>query len=458
MRSIWAVAINTLRQALRMKIAVVFTLLLLIFLPALGFTVSGDGTLTGKLQTFISYGLSLVSLLLCLLTIVASVYTLSNDLVEKQIFTVLTKPIRRYQLLLGKLFGILMLDFVLLIVFGSIIYTTAIAMPKFSEATEFEKFVADNSFFTARASLKPKEPNVSKEVKKLFERRRKNGQLPQSVLNKPDAQRNYLKRLTKQVKLNKLSVPPGGTMLWQFENVKPVSKDDKLFVRFKYDVSKNPHDLQVAGQWFVGDNRQYGTVVKTPYENVERRDLIRTPQEIAVSSDVIAEDGYLAVAFHNDPRFNDTVVIFPPVDGLAVLYKADSFTANFIKALIMIYLRLVFLGCLGILSATFLSFPIAILLCLLVFTTGSISGFIIESFDFIGETMGDIYSYTVKPLIQMLPQFDKVNPNSYLVPARLLSWLFLSRVFAVMICIKSVIIMTLALIIFAFREVGRVIV
>lgn len=99
MRSIWAVAINTLRQALRMKIAVVFTLLLLIFLPALGFTVSGDGTLTGKLQTFISYGLSLVSLLLCLLTIVASVYTLSNDLVEKQIFTVLTKPIRRYQLL-----------------------------------------------------------------------------------------------------------------------------------------------------------------------------------------------------------------------------------------------------------------------------------------------------------------------------------------------------------------------
>ena len=458
MRSIWAVAINTLRQALRMKIAVVFTLLLLIFLPAFGYTVSGDGTLTGKLQTFISYGLSLVSLLLCLLTIVASVYTLSNDLTEKQIFTVLTKPLRRYQLLLGKLFGILMLDFILMIVFGAIIYIIAVSMPKFSESTEFEKFVADNAFFTARASLKPKEPDVTKEVKALFERRRKNGQLPQAVLENPEAQRNYLKRLTKQVKLSKRSVPTGGAILWQFEKVKPLSEDDKLFIRFKYDVSRNPHDLQVTGQWFVGDNRQYGRDIKTHYENIERRDVIRTPQEIAVSADVIAEDGYLAVAFRNDPRANDTVVIFPPVDGLEVLYKADSFTANFIKALIMIYLRLVFLSCLGILSATFLSFPIAILLCLLVFSTGSISGFIIESFDFIGETMGNIYSYTVKPLIQMLPQFDKVNPNTYLVPARLLSWSFLSSVFAIMVCIKSVIIMIFALIIFSFREVGRVIV
>ena len=70
MRSIWAVAVNTVKQALRMKVAVVFIILLVVLLPAMGLAMTGDGTLKGRLQTFVSYGLSLTSFLLCLLTIV----------------------------------------------------------------------------------------------------------------------------------------------------------------------------------------------------------------------------------------------------------------------------------------------------------------------------------------------------------------------------------------------------
>ena len=76
MRSIWAVATNTIKQALRMKVAAVFIILLLVLLPAMGFSTTGDETLKGRLQTFVSYGLSLTSILLCLLTIIVS---LSRD-------------------------------------------------------------------------------------------------------------------------------------------------------------------------------------------------------------------------------------------------------------------------------------------------------------------------------------------------------------------------------------------
>ena len=63
MHSIWAVATNTIKQALRMKVALVFTLLLIVILPVLGFSATGDETLKGRLQTFVSYSLSLMSFL-----------------------------------------------------------------------------------------------------------------------------------------------------------------------------------------------------------------------------------------------------------------------------------------------------------------------------------------------------------------------------------------------------------
>ena len=72
MDRIWAVAKNAIRQALRMKVAAIFVVLLLVLLPVMGLTATGDGTLLGRLQTFVSYGMSLTSLLLCLLTIIVA--------------------------------------------------------------------------------------------------------------------------------------------------------------------------------------------------------------------------------------------------------------------------------------------------------------------------------------------------------------------------------------------------
>ena len=111
MHSIWAVAINTIRQALRMKVALVFIVLLIVLIPVLGYTTTGDETLKGRLQTFVSYSLSLTSFSLCLLTIIVSIYSVTSDIDQRQIYTVITKPIYRYQLLLGKLLGVLLLDF-----------------------------------------------------------------------------------------------------------------------------------------------------------------------------------------------------------------------------------------------------------------------------------------------------------------------------------------------------------
>jgi hypothetical protein len=216
--------------------------------------------------------------------------------------------------------------------------------------------------------------------------------------------------------------------------------------------------MQVYGRWFVGDYQyiRYGTESKTPvYDRIHKRS-VRNFHEIEVPADVVPELGHLAVAFQNYP-LNNTVIIFPP-DGIEVLYKADTFTGNFVRAVLLILSRLIFLACLGILASTFLSFPVAILLCLVLFATASVSGFVIESFSYLSENISVIYSYTIKWIIQLLPQFDKYNPTKFLVPARLLSWSLLARCAAVMVCIKAFLLLVLALVIFSYREIAKIIV
>ena len=147
----------------------------------------------------------------------------------------------------------------------------------------------------------------------------------------------------------------------------------------------------------------------------------RMIREFEVPGQVVARDGYLAVGFFNDPA-NNTVVIFPIEDGFEVLYKAGGFEANFLRAVALIFVKLVFMAALGIFAGSFLSFPVAVLLCLVVFLTGTVSGFVLESFGYLGSQIGVVYEYSLKLLVQVLPQFDQISPTGFLVAGRLIPW------------------------------------
>ncbi len=459
MRRMWAVATNTIRQALRMKVAAIFIVLLLVLLPVMGFTATGDGTLKGRLQTFVSYGLSLTSLLLSMLTIIVSIYTVTSDIEHRQIYTVVTKPIRRYQIILGKVLGVIVLDVALLVLFAGIVYGVTSWIPKFVNATEEERQVVDNEFYTARASLVPPLADVQKEVEATYRRLSKEDL---ATIYPNMTREEVFKQLTNRHRLEKRAAAAGQMLVWEFRNVKVHDPNQSLFVRFKYDVSVTPQDEQVYGHWQVGDPRQSPQDAQAQPQTLiwqqTRKDSVRKFHELEVPASVVAKDGYVAVGFLNPSPLNNTVVLFPIEDGLEVLYKADTFTGNFVRAGLLILCRLVFLACLGALAASFLSFPVAILFCVVIFFTGTMSGFIVDSFGYMGQNTSRIYAYTVQKILQLLPQFDKYNPTKFLVPARLMTWGFLGQVALVMVMIKGLLLLALALLIFSFRELAKVVV
>jgi len=455
MHSIWAVARNTLAQALRMKIAAVVVLLLLILLPLMSMVMDGDGTLLGKLQTFTSYGLGLISLLLCILTIAISTFTLSNDIKRKHIFLVITKPIHRWQLVLGKLVAVILLNVVLLGIFSGVLYACTLLIPRMVGASEIEKLRANAEFFTSRMGIKAEidRDMLSVQAQKHYDELEKSGQIPEQM-----SYARIMNELFGQEMMKAQKVDPGEVKEWEFEKVRVKNPDDPdaiLFVRCQYQVTTTPPDEKVFGMWKIGDLRQLkgGAKLTTPIYNVERAGAIRVAQEFAIPANAIAEDGTLGIAFYNNPSLNQTTVI---PEELEVLYQTGGFTGNFIRAVLMILVRLIFLAVLGISLTTWLSFPVAILVCVSVFFVGLTNGFILDAIDSLGATAGIIYSLTVKPLLWLLPQFDgDYNPNGYIVDGRTIRWTFLATIAIFTLFIKGLLMLFAGMLIFSRREVAK---
>jgi hypothetical protein len=253
-------------------------------------------------------------------------------------------------------------------------------------------------------------------------------------------------------------IDPGEVKEWAFENVRLKNPDDPnafLFVRYKYRALSPPPNENVVGAWQVGDLRQLkiNQRMETPVYNYEQPEKIEIIHEFVVPANAIADDGYLGLRFYNNPAYNKTTII---PEELEVLYQTGTFTENYIRAVLMILVRLVFLSVLGISLTTWLSFPVAILVCLVVFFAGLTNGFILEAIDSLGAAAGTVYSFTIKPLLWLLPRFDgDYNPNNYIVSGRTLHWSFLAMTITVTLLLKGLLLLLAGMLVFSRREVAK---
>ncbi len=457
MRNIWAVASNTIAQALRMKIAAVTIVLLLILLPLMSVIMSGDGTLLGKLQSFASYGLSLVSVLLCLFTITIATFTLSNDIRRRHLDMVVTKPIHRHQIVLGKFLGIVVLDGMLLAAFTAIVYGLTMAMPVIREADEVQARQARAEFFTARKVIRPlsHEAAMKARAKERCRELEKRGQLPDPQ-TMPTEQ--VLQQLYQQEVMANKSVETATVREWEFSGLRASSDpNDVLFVRYKFNASPEPYDSQVRSEWRIGDLASFklgASRPRSPIYAVERAESVRNVHEFAVPADCVSEEGNLTVAFFNNPSMNNGTVIF---EEMELLYRVGSFEANLLRTTLLIGVRLVFLAALGVSLSTWLSFPVGSLVALVVFFAGLINGFIVESLGSFGSAMGTFYRFTIRPLLYLVPRFDgPYSPTEYIVSGHILEWTFLGKAFLITIVIQAVLLILLGIWIFHRREIAKV--
>jgi len=121
MGNVWTITRHTLAESIRQKTVVFLIVLLAVLMLGLPFATRGDDTLSGAVQSFLTYSLTVLGFLLSCVTIFLS-KTVSDDLTGKQILILMTKPLARWQYVVGKWLGIVLLDTIVLAIAGVMIY------------------------------------------------------------------------------------------------------------------------------------------------------------------------------------------------------------------------------------------------------------------------------------------------------------------------------------------------
>jgi hypothetical protein len=116
-RRIWALARLAIQESLRRNVLVALALFLLIVLFA-GWFLDPKSVNPGKL--YLGFILGATNLLVCLVTLVLSVFSLPADIKAKAIQTVTTKPVRTGEIVLGRILGFSIVGAVLLAIMALI--------------------------------------------------------------------------------------------------------------------------------------------------------------------------------------------------------------------------------------------------------------------------------------------------------------------------------------------------
>ncbi len=237
MGGIWTVARQTFSQCLRTKVAAVFTVLLVASLAVLPSVMVGDGTLAGRIRTFLDYSFSVVSALLSLVVIFLAVGLVSGDVRDKHVFIVCVKPLGRWQYVLGRWLGIVLLSSMLLGGASVGIYVLAQYLRGRTDLAirPQDRRAVETEIFAARARIPPQPPDVTESLAARIQQKMSEGTWDETVeayrthyqVTKSQADERLKEDLRRSVLTEAQSAGPGRSLVWNFSNIHVIGQPVK---------------------------------------------------------------------------------------------------------------------------------------------------------------------------------------------------------------------------------------
>lgn len=449
-----------------MRIALVFLALIGLVVLVLPFSIQGDGSLTGAVQSFMSYSLSATGVILGMLTIFMS-RSLAAELVERQIFLVLTKPIPRWQYIAGKWVGMMVLNAAFLGCAGLTMYGMVHYIKRTHPPIDerYDRASLENEVLVARHALRCKLPDFARPAKQELERNLEEG-LYDNVPNfSPKAERA---RLAKKYEARWRVVGPLQKRVFEFENVLcDRSPGNTVQIRYKTEVSQYPSDEIFRAVWHIGD-----PLKGTPVYPHRVRHVVGRFHTITVPANAVADDHTLTAYFSNENPFEGepqyrNVIEFRKSNEVEVLFVVGSFEWNLLRLLMLMLGKLMFLAAVALLMTTLFSFPVACLVSFTVYVLAATQSFILEAVDFASDDYATMFTsvkefvlqlillvYNVVPLV--IPDFGHYDAVETFVNGRNVSLVWILHAVVWLVLVKTGFALGLAMLLFHRREVAEV--
>lgn len=435
---ILAIAGLAWKSAIRFRLFWVMLALLVFSVTVLPLMIKDDGTARGFIQIMLTYTLSVVTLLLGFSTLWTACGTLAKDIEDCQMQMVVTKPVARWQVWIGKWLGLVSLNAVLLgfagvCIYGMLTYRFSQLPPPLQEQLRAEVFVA-------RSSLREKPEDMSVEIEKVTKERIES--LRSELTSQLDV--NLVRQqVEEQFKAVQTVVPPGYQRVWTIDvgRLSIASLQEQMQMRFKFQVAQTNESGLYAGSILVGPP---GT------ERVQRMDATFSPatfHEIPIPGDLVDEKGVLTITFINP---NDVGLLFPLDEGMEVLYRDGGFRLNFVRGLMIIFFWLALFAAVGLAAGSFLSFPVASLVAVALFIVGLSSGTlqsVVEDGTFLGtdhesgQPINPLLDFVMVPLFRLMllvVNFARdYSPVENLSSGRSIPWTSVGRAFLQVVLLSA---------------------
>lgn len=428
MQKILAITWLTWKAAVRFRLFLVVAVLLFLAVVGLPLVIKDDGTAEGFTQIILTYTLSCITGLLGISTIWLACGTLARDLEECQIQVLASKPIARWQIWLGKWLGLVTLNAVLLAFSGGCVY--GMMMWRSAQLPPREQARLHTEVLVARGSAKEADnsADIDSETDRILQERLKNS--PVEKVDVPEVRR----QIREGVKADFQLVPPSYQRKWIIDLgfAKNYLKGQPLQLRVKFNSPQKSASGTYAAVWEVGVAPR---IWQSPPESLAPD----TYHEITIPPDLFDEDGKLTVAFDN---VNDTALLFPLDDGFEVLYPEGGFALNFCRAVGIIFCWMSLLAALGLMAASFLSFPVAAFFSIGLLIVGLSGNTLAESVNSgtvgagneeTGQAGHSAVDFVVIPafkaLLAVATLAKDTSPIDALSTGRSISWMELGRAF-----------------------------
>ena len=460
MQRILAIAWLTWKAALRFKLFLVIAVLMIGAVVGLPLVIQDDGTAQGFTQIILTYTLSVITVLLGISTLWLACGTLARDIEECQMQVVATKPVGRWQIWLGKWLGIVTLNAALLAISGGCVY--GLLEWRATKLPAAEQKILRSQVLVARGSAKEKidTAEINAETEQLLQERLKSS--PVETADLPEVRR----QIQEQVKASLQIVPPSYQRTWKIDLgfAKNYLAGKPLQLRVKFNTAQQSASGTFIALWQVGEPQKTKLWRSEPMSLAPSTTESQVYHEFTIPPDLFDANGVLTITFVNE---NSTALLFPLDDGVEVLYPEAGFALNFARGLAIILFWMAMVAALGLMAASYLSFPVASFFALAMMLVVLGSGTLAESVEsgsvaagneetgVAGHSMADVVLIPAfKGVLAVVTLANNFSPIDALSTGHSITWSELGKAFAQIVLLLGGGMSLLGIILFNRRELA----
>lgn len=481
MTSFLAIVKLTCRSAVRSHIFQLLFCLLVIFIFLIPNTISGDGTAWGFIQISLKYSLSIIGATLSLSTVWLSCSIMTQDVDNYQLHMVITKPVSRVTIWLGKCFGVILVNILLLFLSALIVYGFILWQFNKHKFSPEEKARIENEVLVGREVFYPKMPNIDELARQEYKKVSEIASASGKPLDNTSAEhvRSNLKELKKKIMAGMSEVKPGVSSgkVWEYTKL-PKDLKTPLYLRYRVYVDKisSSDQRETYGIWAVkittpeneSKDQPANVFEKAKAEQMKTyfQTMTQYPMqimcgifnEIALNPQIISPEGTVELSFINfDPEKKSLYFQFS--DGPKLLIKTSGFFNNYCRAVFMMSLMIIILGGLACAASSFLSMPTAIFTVISYLLFGTFSSFLVNvEVDMPGVEFTDLMAYYVSRflLIIVIP-LQKFEVANLLSNGELIEFAYIGTVFVKYFIFRGLPLFLIGIYLYWRREMGLVI-